>query len=436
MNINNKSSDYLKLKDRLCELKKKKGIASRNIGNAKSKKEPFDEFLEEVQTYSLEIRNIKDDINNLNKAKSVQVINQDNIISLPAQFKPVYYTDFKYNIIINRSPDMNKWDSYVNSNNNSTAYHHSSIKSVIEKTFYLKCHYLSAEDEENNIHGILPLVELKSKLFGNFFVSLPFFNYGGVLADTDEIKQKLLTSAKELSKLLGVSHIEYRHCYTDNKMPTRADKITMLLNLPDTEEQLWHKIGSKLRAQIKKSEKYGAKIVIGRQELVDDFYKVFAHNMRDLGTPVYSKRFFINMLKFNLKSNIAVVYIDSRPVSAGFILGWRNTLEIPWASTLRCANKYSTNMILYWEIIRFAIGEGYQVFDFGRCSKGSNTHRFKKQWGAKEQSLYWHYCLSDGNDVPKINPENSKYKLLIRGWKILPVFIANFIGPFIIRNLP
>ncbi|MFK5893272.1 MAG: FemAB family PEP-CTERM system-associated protein [Pseudomonadota bacterium] len=431
------SLDLKGLQAQLNDLKIKKGICSRKIGLAKKNSEPVDKFIDEVRRYTNEIKKVQIQIDNNSNKKTFDKPEVKSLkIELPSQFKSQSFFESLSEISVNTCLNMDKWDAYIFNNANSSVYHSASIKTVIETTFGLNCIYLIAEDKAGDIKGVLPLVELNSKLFGHFFVSLPFFNYGGILADNKEAEKKLFIKAKELSKHYDTSHIEYRHCHENNDFPCRNDKISMLLNLPDTKEQLWQNIGSKLRAQIKKPEKLGAEIKIGREELVNDFYKVFSHNMRDLGTPVYSKSLFSNMLKFNKRSNIAIVYLNSKPVSAGFILGWRNTLEIPWASTLRSANKYSSNMMLYWGILEFSIEQGYKVFDFGRSGKDSNTYRFKKQWGAKEHKLHWHYSLPEGQKLPQINPNNPKYKLFIYLWKKLPITIANIIGPYIVKNLP
>jgi len=158
--------------------------------------------------------------------------------------------------------------------------------------------------------------------------------------------------------------------------------------------------------------------------------------MRDLGTPVYSKKLFSNMLSHNDSAHIVIIYHQNKPVSCGFVLGWKNTLEIPWASTLRKANKLDANMKLYWEILKFAVSQDYDIFDFGRSSKDANTYKFKKQWGAKPHPLFWHYWLPNEQVLPEINPNNPKFKIMIAIWKKLPVWLANIIGPPIVKNLP
>jgi FemAB-related protein (PEP-CTERM system-associated) len=329
-----------------------------------------------------------------------------------------------------------KWDFYVHNNPNATIYHTYSIREVIEKTFHHQCHYLSVIDDRQNVYAILPLVEMRSRLFGHFLVSIPFFNYGGILSSNQEASNILLKAAEELSQSIKSEHIEYRHCHDSYTLPSKSEKIAMLKNLPDDIEQLWSGLGTKLRAQIKKAERNSFTVKVGNINLINDFYKVFSNNMRDLGTPVYSKALFENMLNNNETAAIIMLYHQNKPVSTAFLLGWRNTLEIPWASTIKPANKLDANMKLYWEVLKFSIQKGYKIFDFGRSSKDANTYRFKKQWGAKSHELYWHYWLPNNKPLPEINPNNPKYKIMISVWKKLPLWIANIIGPEVVKNLP
>ena len=159
--------------------------------------------------------------------------------------------------------------------------------------------------------------------------------------------------------------------------------------------------------------------------------------MRDLGSPPHSKYFIQNILEyFPDKSWITVIHLNKVPVAAGLLIKNGNTLDIPLASTIRRANPYSVNMMLYWEVLRIAINKGFSNFDFGRSSKDSGTFRFKKQWGTTPRQLYMHYWLDKNNEMPLLNPSNPKYALLINVWKRLPVGLASLIGPRIVKNLP
>ena len=128
--------------------------------------------------------------------------------------------------------------------------------------------------------------------------------------------------------------------------------------------------------------------------------------------------------------------MGKRPVAAAFLLGYKDTLEIPWASTIKDVNHLSVNMLLYWEVLKFAVDNQYQYFDFGRSSKDSGTFRFKQQWGAIPKQCYWHYWLKNNAEMPSLNPNNPKYKLVISLWKKLPVSVTKYIGPNIVKSLP
>ncbi len=335
--------------------------------------------------------------------------------------------------------DRDRWDSYVLKSPASTSYHLISWKDVIERSFGHKTYYLLAEDKDNEINGILPLIHLKSFLFGNFMVSLPYFNYGGICADNEEIADQLLNVAIVLAKEKHVKHIELRHMQPINKvLPLKTAKVSMRLKLPQNSEELWKSFSSKLRSQIRRPEKEGMYSRLGKEEELDSFYTIFSMNMRDLGTPVYSKEIFRNIFsEFPETTRICTIYSKwADPVASGFLVGFKEILEIPWASSLRSYNHYSPNMLLYWSALKFACENGYKVFDFGRSTPEEGTYRFKEQWGAKPTQLYWHYWLKNGGPLPELNPKNPKYQMAIKIWKKLPVRLTNLIGPRIVKNIP
>jgi serine/alanine adding enzyme len=335
--------------------------------------------------------------------------------------------------------DSKRWDRYVMESNTSTCYHFIGWKDVIERSFGHKTYYLLGEDRENEIRGILPLVHLKSFLFGNFIVSLPYFNYGGVCADNEEICNQLLKEAVGIAAEKNVEYIELRHAqHISLGLPAKTAKISMRLRLPQSPEELWNSFSSKLRSQIRRPTKEEMYSKFGREEELESFYTVFSINLRDLGTPVYSKEFFKNILKeFPETTWISTVYSKwGDPVASGFFVGFKEILEIPWASSLRCYNHYSPNMLLYWNALKFACENGYKVFDFGRSTLWESTYRFKEQWGAKPVQLYWHYWLKNIGPLPELNPENPKYQMAIKIWQKLPVSLTRLLGPKIVRNIP
>jgi serine/alanine adding enzyme len=335
--------------------------------------------------------------------------------------------------------DSDRWGSYVNHSDGSTCYHHIGWKDVIEKTFGHKTHYLIAENQNGEMTGLLPLVHLKSLLFGSFMVSLPYFNYGGICADNEEIGDELLGEAVRIAQHEKANHIELRHSRPmTNGMPVKTGKVSMILDLPEDSENLWKGFSSNLRRKIRKPAKEGMEARIGREEELDNFYAVFSINMRDLGTPVYSKDFFRNILTvFPDNTWICTVYNrEAKPVASLFMVDFKENIEMPWVSSIRSFNKFYPNFLLYWTALKFGCEKGYKAFDFGRSTPGEGTYRFKEQWGAKPRQLYWHYWLRDGGPLPEINPHNPKYQLAIKLWSKLPVGVTRVFGPGIVRNLP
>ncbi|MHB8481173.1 MAG: FemAB family XrtA/PEP-CTERM system-associated protein [Nitrospiria bacterium] len=331
-----------------------------------------------------------------------------------------------------------QWDKYVLNHPDATGYHQLAWCRVIQESFGHRPVCLMARDEEGKVRGLLPLVFMSSRLFGSFLVSIPFVNYGGLLADEATAGTSLLEMAMEVARDYGVKHIELRHQRElSSGWLTRQHKVSMRLALPSDFQKLWDQFPAKLRSQIRRAQKEGMTVQVGGDELLNDFYKVFSRNMRDLGTPVYSRGFFKNILKrFSKDARICAVYFKGSPVAAGFLYGFRQFLEIPWASSDRRFNRLAPNMLLYNSALEYACQRGFQVFDFGRSSPGSGPCRFKEQWGAQPVPLYWAYWLNGKETLPELNPHNPKYRLAIQLWKTLPLALTNFIGPAIVRNLP
>ena len=333
--------------------------------------------------------------------------------------------------------DATKWDQFVLGSEMASVYHLTGWRDVIERSFGHRTHYLMAM-EGDEILGILPLVFMKSILFGRSLVSLPFFNYGGIYADRLDIRQLLLQEAVGLANREKASYIELRHYGScDLGLRSKTAKVAMILALPSTAEELWSGFRPKLRSQIRRAEREGMEVRLGGVNLLDGFYRVFSTNMRDLGTPVYPKAFFRNIIEtFPTASKILTILYKQQPVASGFLVASKGKVEIPWASSLRQYNPLAPNMLLYWQSLKNSCDCGYAQFDFGRSTIESPTYKFKQQWGARPLQLHWDYWLPAGSRLPEISPSNPKYRLRIAAWKRLPLAMANVLGPRIVRHIP
>ena len=333
----------------------------------------------------------------------------------------------------------NGWDEYVAGHPDATAYHKSDAVLIGNRAFGLRTHFLAALGDEGRISGVLPIVEQSSLVFGRFHSSLPFVTYGGALSDNENITQALAAKAAELARDRNAKHVELRHKKdaTSLSLPKRNDKVSMVLRLPDDEDQLANNLGSKLRSQIRRAEREDPEVIWGGQELIEDFYRVFAPSMHSLGTPVYPRSFFeVVLAAMGGRASIIVIRVKGRPEGAAMTIRHGAEIEVPWAAASLWAKRNAINMRMYWEMLRSATAEGADAFDFGRSTVDSGTYRFKKQWGAKPVDLHWTYWLPDGGSIPKLNHSNPKYQLAIRAWQRMPLWCANLIGPRISRNLP
>ena len=340
------------------------------------------------------------------------------------------------NIKLAEKKDESDWDDYVVNHKDSRVYHLYKWKELISKRMNHNSVYFIAKDSRENIVGVLPIIHMRSRLFGNFGVSLPYFNYGGALSDSDEIAESLLKEAESYFLKSSVDYIEYRDIKKRENLPVKTDKVTMILSLTDDADEMLKGFKAKLRSQIKRPIRENVVVEFGSKELLDDFYNVFTVNMRDLGTPPYSKMFFADILtEFSDYCYLVIARKDGEAVGAALLTGYNGILEIPWASTIRKYNSIGVNMLMYWEVIKKGIEDNYKYFDFGRCSKGSGTHKFKKQWGSEEKQLYWHYAFINCKELPQLNVNNKKYTYFIAVWKKLPVWLTRILGPGLVKNI-
>lgn len=298
---------------------------------------------------------------------------------------------------------------------------------------------LFAENQANQTIGVLPLAYVNSFLFGRFLVGLPYINSSGIVTSDAHAAAALVDRAVKLAQELNVRYLELRHetCVPHPALGTTLDtKVHMRFRLSDKMEQLWMDIKSKARNQVRKGQKQGFTVHWGRNDLLKDFYNVFSHNMRDLGTPVYSCQLFESILgQFGEEAEICVIRSENRAVAGALLVHGSGVTEVQSASSLREFNPRNANDLLYWHLLTRAVERGQHTFDFGRSTFDSPTYRFKKKWGASPVPATWQYHVRKGN-VRDMRLESGKYQLAVKMWQYLPVSLARIIGPRIIRGIP
>jgi serine/alanine adding enzyme len=330
--------------------------------------------------------------------------------------------------------DSGAWEAYVDARGDAAGYHSWRWREVFARAFGHESIYLIAR-EGGVIRGVLPLVQIKSLIFGRTLTSLPFVNYGGVMADSPEIGRALVDAAHDEARDRRCSHVELRHIDAQFPgLPCKRHKVSMRLPLGPA---MWDGLDRKVRNQIRKAEKSGLVVERGGEELIGDFYSVFARNMRDLGTPVYSRRLFEEVLRaFPDRAQLHIVRLNGLPVAGGFTYRTASMVQLPWASSLRAYNTLCPNLLLYWDAIQFAQQAGAGVFDMGRSTPNEGTFKFKAQWGAEPVPLNWEYRLLTPGELPNVSPANPKYQFAIALWQKLPLAVTMRVGPMIVRAIP
>ena len=327
------------------------------------------------------------------------------------------------------------WDELAAGAPGSTFCHRHAWRGVIEGAFGHPCLWLAARDAEGRLAGILPLVRVRSRLFGRYLVSMPFLNYGGPLG-SDQAVMALAERAAELARSAGDRLLELR-----SRVPLPVDlsvshrKITVVLDLPATKDELMKGFPSKLRSQVRRPGKEGVVVRFGPDQ-VDPFYAVFSRHMRDLGTPVLPRRFFRLVADSVPGAWFGCAWLGEQPVAGGAGFVWRDELEMTWASSLAEHNRIAPNMGLYHAFMERAVDQGLARFNFGRCTPGSGTHRFKSQWGARDEPLWWYQWSEGGQEAATPSPDAGAWAWGPRLWKRLPLRVANWLGPRIVRAIP
>lgn len=328
-----------------------------------------------------------------------------------------------------------RWDAFVLACPQATFFHRAGWQAVIREVFSHDTYFLYAESD-GDIQGVLPLGHVKSRLFGNALTGLPFAAYGGVAAASEDVAAALEREAEHLAQSLGVDHLELRNVqrrHTD--WPLQDLYVTFRKPIAPKEEDNMLAIPRKQRAMVRKGMKNGLTSHI--DATVDRFFALYADNVHRHGTPALPKAYFKGLCRvFGADCEVLTVCApDGRPISSVLSFYFRDEVLPYYAGDDETARELAGNDFKYWELMRRACTRGLKVFDYGRSKQGTGSYAFKKNWGFEPTPLHYEYRLYQSDSVPQNNPSNAKYRLLIAAWRRMPIGLANWLGPKIVRSL-
>ena len=328
-----------------------------------------------------------------------------------------------------------RWDNFVLGCAEASFFHRSGWQKVLLDVFRIESYFLYAE-QDGEVVGVLPLAQVKSLLFGHSLVGLPHTVYGGVASANDEAGQALEAEAQKIAQRLGVDHLELRNVERRHDDWPRQDLyVTFRKAILPEEEANMLAIPRKQRAMVRKGIKNDLRSEIDPG--VDRFFALFAGNVHRHGTPAMPRRWF-QALRAEFGDDcevLTVVSPEGKPLSSVMSFYFRDEVLAYYAGDDEAARDLAANDFKYWELMRRACARGLKVFDYGRSKQGSGPYAFKKNWGFEPMPLHYEYRLYKRDSVPQNNPSNAKYKLLIATWRRLPIGLANWLGPFVVRNL-
>lgn len=328
-----------------------------------------------------------------------------------------------------------EWDRFARAQTGWTHFHLAGWRKIIARVHGHRTPYLVARDERGAIRGCLPLVRVSSPVFGRYLVSMPYVNYGGPLGEPAAIGALAAYAGAMACEDGALLELRSRWALPLD-LPASHRKITCVLDLPASQpDALFKTLDSNVRRRVRRAQKAGITVGFGVEQ-VDAFYTVYSRHMRDLGTPTQPRRLFTEIARdFPDDFEIAVAYLQGKPIAALAGPRWGNELEVTWASALVAYKELAANMLVYWALIERSMQLGLTRFNFGRCTPDGGTHRFKRQWGSVDEPLWW-YTANGGARTTTPTPTDSRFAWGPRLWKRLPESIATAVGPHVVRFIP
>ncbi len=331
--------------------------------------------------------------------------------------------------------DAPRWEAFVARCPEATFFHQLGWRGIIEEFFRHRTHYLIAE-RDGQVEGVLPLAEVRSRLFGHALVSLPFAVYGGPAALSDEATQALVHAATGVAGRLDVEYLELRNRRAAcPDWPAQDLYVTFRRSLLPEVEANMLAIPRKQRAMVRKGIKNG--LASELDPGVDRFFALYADNMHRHGTPPFARAYFEKLRAvFGAQCEVLIVNDpEGRAVSGVMSFCFRDEILPYYAGDTAAARDLAANDFKYWELMRRACERGLRTFDYGRSKRGTGSFEFKKNWGFEPEPLHYEFGLRKRDTVPQNNPLNPKFRMLVAMWRRLPLPVANALGPHLVRNL-
>jgi hypothetical protein len=327
--------------------------------------------------------------------------------------------------------EQSAWDGFVERSNAGLPMHLSGWQQIMTATYGHRCHFLLAR-QADQIHGVLPLFEVKSPITGHSLQSLP----GAVCAETEAAALALIIAADDLARDLKADYLLLRDSRQDwpaSGLENILAHKTIRRSLSADIGSVWHAIPRNMRRYVRVAKKNdNLRVVVTQpvdQSSLKDFYTTFTSFNHEAGTPPFGYSFLCNVVQaFPGSSLTSVIYFGENPVAGFFCLTLAKMIFGIWGASLPAYRDYHPTHLAYWAITEYGCQAGFADFELGRAPYPSGpVYQLYRVYRGKKPAV-----------VQIGNPEQDTTGLSFfrRTWSKLPRWLALMIGPKIRWHMP
>jgi hypothetical protein len=329
------------------------------------------------------------------------------------------------------------WDDFVMDNPASIAWQSYGWSEVVRKHYGIAFYPLAVYDGAR-ICGILPLYRVKKGIKGkDELLSVPYAVAGGVLSDEPAVQSILLDRAIQMSRQFGSCRITLKQYKTNIEADLLTDDnyYNRELSLSMNRDELWSRISENNREKVTDALKLGGVLEYPSSD-IDAFYKLLLQHLHGSGIPCVGKQWIKDLLAFQMYS-IALLKVGGRVVAGTMVKEFKNTISFPFT----CLAEKDIPVALpayalYWKLIEHFAARGKDIFHSGRIPLSDDTEPHRLGWGGTKYRYYYQYAPNSPTRTEYASKRGRKRDLFKQGWKRLPLGIAGYLGPYVVKQFP
>lgn len=346
-------------------------------------------------------------------------------------------------LTVTRCRDSTDWDAYLE-RNDGPVYGLSGWTEATSE--YGHDRYDLVVRADDVIVGALPLIHIRSRLFGSKLVSPPYAARGSIVTDDDRsaaVTSLLLEQTRALADELDVDFVSLRgrDLGDVDEFEKRNRFVTFDIDLSGGPDVTWENIKESRRRQIRQAaDEGGLEYDVGTTiDDLRDYYDLYLESMRGHGSPPHSFRFFRTIWDRLTGAgpgdiHLGMIKKDDTPINGIIDFSLGSTVYQWGVVTDYEYRELNGGSLLLWKSLERAAEAGYDSYEMGRTREGSGVYMFKKSFGGtKEWYDDYHYFPSDKGNLP--HPEAKKYERIKDVWRKIPIPITRLIGPFIRKDI-